>query len=68
MSECIHYNTNITINERVVYTKDWFDAGIVLVHHLTYTTDTYLTFQNNLNSCFQMSEQMFSHNEVSLVL
>ena len=36
MSECLHYNISITItiNKRVVYIKDWFDAGIIFVHHL----------------------------------
>ena len=44
MSECIHYNTNITINKRVNYTKDWFDAGILFVHHLLDRDGNYLTF------------------------
>ena len=30
VSECIHYNIDITIKKRVVYIKDWF----VLAHYM----------------------------------
>ena len=31
MYECLNYNVNI---KRVVYVKEWFDAGIFFVHQL----------------------------------
>ena len=43
-SECIHYNIIITVNKRVVYIKDWFDAGIIFVHRLMDNNGNYLTF------------------------
>ena len=45
VSECIHCNVSITIIKRVVYTKDWFDAGIVFVRHLMDNKGNYLTFK-----------------------
>ena len=45
VSECRHYNINITINKRVVYIKDWFDAGIISVHHLMDNNGNYLIFE-----------------------
>ena len=45
VSECIHYNINITINKMVVYIKDWFDAGIIFVLHLMDNNGNYLTFK-----------------------
>ena len=45
VSECIHYNINITINKKVVYIKDWFEAGIIFVHHLMDNNGNYLTFK-----------------------
>ena len=45
VSECIHGNVSITINKRVVYITDWFDAGIVFVHHLMDNKGNDLTFE-----------------------
>ena len=45
MSECLHYHISITINNRVVYIKDWFDAGIIFVHHLMDNNGNDLTFE-----------------------
>ena len=45
VSECIHCNVSITINKRVVYITDWFDAGIVFVHHLMDNKGNDLTFE-----------------------
>ena len=44
-SDCIHCNINITINKRVVYINDWFDAGIIFLHHLMDNNGNYLTFE-----------------------
>ena len=32
MSECLHCNVNIKRGKRVVYVKDWFDAGNLFVY------------------------------------
>ena len=53
VSECIHYNINI--NKRILYIKDWFDAGILYVHHLLDKDGSLLL--KNLNSYFQMSDK-----------
>jgi len=46
LSECIHYHISVTVNKNVVYIKDWFDAGIVFIHHVMYDNyDNYLTFE-----------------------
>ena len=45
LSECIHYNIGVTVNKNVVYIKDWYDAGIVFIHHVMYNNDNYLTFE-----------------------
>ena len=45
VSECIHYNITITVNKRVVYINDWFDACIIFVQHLMYNNGNYLTFE-----------------------
>ena len=42
---CIHYSINITFSKWVVYIKDWFDAGILFVHHLMDNNGNYLTFE-----------------------
>lgn len=34
VSECIHYNVNILRDNKVVFLKEWFDAGIVYVRQL----------------------------------
>ena len=47
MSKCIHNDISITINKRVVYINDWFDAGIVFVHNLMDNNGKYLTLDNN---------------------
>ena len=44
VSECIHYNIDITIKKRVVYIKDWFDAGTLYVNCLLDKNGSYLTF------------------------
>ena len=48
----------ITINKRVVYVKDWFDAGIRPV----------ILLLTKLKSYFEMSAQLFLHMGMSLVL
>ena len=45
VSECIRYNVSITINKRIIYIKDWFDAGIIFVHHLMDNNGNDLTFE-----------------------
>ena len=34
MSEYVHHSVNIKRGKRVVYVKEWFDAGIFFVHQL----------------------------------
>ena len=56
----------MTINKRFVYTKDWFDAGIIFVHHLLDNNGNYLTFET-FKQLFR-NVIFFGHIEVSLVL
>ena len=44
MSECLHYNVNTKRGKRVVYVKEWFDAGIFFVHQLV-NAGHFLIFQ-----------------------
>ena len=44
MSECLHYNVNITRDKRVVYVKEWVDAGLLTLRQLVNLDGKYLTF------------------------
>ena len=49
MSECIHYNVNITRDKKIVYIKDWIDNGIVLIRQLLGPHGEYLNFNDLTN-------------------
>jgi hypothetical protein len=41
--ECIYYNENIKRERKVIFVKEWFDAGIVYVHQLVKADGSYLS-------------------------
>ena len=49
MSECIHYNVNVTRDKKLVYIKDWIDNGIVLIIQLLGPHGEYLNFNDFTN-------------------
>ena len=54
----------ITINKRVVYVKDWFDAGILHVHHLLDKDGSYLTFDKIKQLFRNVSSIVFTYGDV----
>ena len=68
VSECTHYNININVNKRVVYIKDWFNAGIIFVHHLMDNNGNYLTFVTFKQLCVIGTINKYQHRtKVELV-
>ncbi len=49
MSECIHYNVNVTRDKKLVYIKDWIDNGIVLIRQLLGPHGEYLNLNDFTN-------------------
>ena len=45
LAECIHYNVNILRDRRIVYVKEWFDAGILCIRHLYNGNGDLMNFQ-----------------------
>ena len=45
MADCIHYNINILRDRKVVYVKEWCEAGILWIRHLVNLDGTFMNFQ-----------------------
>ena len=50
MSECLHYNVNITRDNRVVYVKEWVDAGVLKLRQLVNLDGKFLLLQSLSNN------------------
>ena len=46
LSEFIHYNMNILRDHKVVFVKEWVDAGIVKISHLVDDRGQFLSFED----------------------
>jgi hypothetical protein len=46
LAECIHYNINILRDRRIVFVKEWMDAGIIYIIHLINDNGTLMSFQD----------------------
>ena len=44
MSECIHYNINITRDKKVIYVKEWCDEGVIKIGQLVNADGNFMTF------------------------
>jgi hypothetical protein len=44
LSECIHYNINITRGHKVIYVKEWVENGIRLIRHLLNEKGNFMLF------------------------
>jgi hypothetical protein len=45
-AECIHYNVNILREKKVVFVKEWYDAGILYVRQLLKDNGTFMNFND----------------------
>jgi exonuclease III len=51
LSECIHYNSNITRGHKIIQLKEWINAGVLLIRHLLDENGNFMTF-TKFQGCF----------------
>ena len=68
MSECIHYNVNITRDKKIVYIKDWIDNDIVLIRQLLGPHSGYLNLNDFTNQFPHIKTNFWGFMKVLLPL
>jgi hypothetical protein len=56
LSECIHYNSNITRGHKTIQLKEWINAGVLLVRHLLDENGNFMSF-TEFQKCFSNIKQ-----------
>ena len=49
MGECIHYNTHILRDGKIIFVQEWYDHGIFFIYQLISDTGSFMNFQEFVN-------------------